>query len=295
MTKSVSAAHAALFAVALIYGINYSVAKEVMPAYLQPQAFIFLRVVGASFLFWVFTAFRKFERIALKDFPLLALCGLFGVALNQMLFFEGLNITTPINAAIIMVTTPMLVIIIAVLMKNEQLTGAKIMGVLIGTAGAIYLVLADNPAARFSKGSAWGDLLVFLNATSFALYLVLVRPLMTRYKPLTVINWVFFFGTLFAIPFGIKDVNQAAFQTFPMAVWWKIAFVVVAVTFLTYLFNTFALKHVSSSVVSSYIYLQPVLAATIAIAMGSDALTGSKILAAILIFIGVYLVSFFKK
>ncbi|MCH8554297.1 MAG: DMT family transporter [Schleiferiaceae bacterium] len=295
MANSVIAAHVALFAVALIYGINYSVAKEVMPDYLQPQAFIFLRVVGASFLFWIVTAFRKFERIAIKDFPLLALCGLFGVALNQMLFFEGLNLTTPINAAIIMVTTPMLVILIAVLMKNEQLTGAKIIGVLIGAAGAIYLVLADNPAASFSKASAWGDLLVFFNATSFALYLVLVRPLMTRYKPLTVINWVFFFGTLLAIPFGIKDVTQADFQAFPIAVWWKITFVVVAVTFLTYLFNTFALKYVSASVVSSYIYLQPVLAATIAVAVGSDTLTVSKIFAAVLIFVGVYLVSFFRK
>lgn len=288
MYNKTALAHAALFAVALIYALNYSIAKEVMPAYLQPQAFIFLRVVGASTLFWMFTAFGKFERIAWRDVPLFFASGLFGVALNQMLFFEGLNQTTPINAAIIMTTTPILVLLLSAILNREGLQRAKILGVLLGAMGAIYLIIAGHRNTGF-KG--WGDFLVFLNAASFALYLVIVRPLMQRYKPMTVINWVFFFGTLVAVPFGWSDLQTATFETFPPAVWWKIAFVIVAVTFLTYLFNTFALKYVTATTVSSYIYLQPLLAAAIAVFWGSDVLTLEKVFAAGLIFTGVYLVA----
>jgi drug/metabolite transporter (DMT)-like permease len=288
MNNKTASAHAALFAVALIYALNYSIAKEVMPQYLQPQAFIFLRVVGASALFWLFTAFRKFEKIAWRDVPLFFACGLFGVALNQMLFFEGLNQTSPINAAIIMTTTPILVLLLAAALNREGLRPAKILGVVLGAMGAIYLISAGRNATGFR---GWGDFLVFLNAASFALYLVIVRPLMLRYKPMTVINWVFFFGMLVAVPFGWTEIQTADFESFPAHVWWKIAFVIVAVTFLTYLFNTFALKYVSATVVSSYIYLQPLLAAAIAIAWGSDALTGAKVVAAGLIFTGLYLVA----
>lgn len=291
MNTSLLKAHLALFAVALIYALNYSVAKEVMPEYLQPQAFIFLRVVGASGLFWLFTTFSKFERIALADVPLFAACGLFGVALNQMLFFEGLNRTSPINAAIIMTTTPMLVLLLSAVLQKERLKPIKIVGVFVGAVGATYLITTGRGPTGFS---GWGDFLVFLNAASFALYLVIVRPLMGRYRPMTVINWVFFFGMLLAVPFGFCDVQNAAFATFPATVWWKIAFVIVAVTFLTYLFNTFALKTVSATTVSSYIYLQPLLAAIIAIAWGSDVLTLEKFFAALLIFTGVYLVAVLK-
>jgi drug/metabolite transporter (DMT)-like permease len=96
---------------------------------------------------------------------------------------------------------------------------------------------------------------------------------MLKYKPLTVINWVFFFGMLVAAPFGLSDIQQTQWQTFTPAVYAKIAFVIIAVTFLPYLFNTYALKSVSATVVSSCIYLQPLLAALIALSLGSDVLS----------------------
>jgi drug/metabolite transporter (DMT)-like permease len=287
-------AHIALFFVALIYGLNYSIAKEVMPQYLGPQAFIFMRVIGAGILFWLVTAFRKFEKIALRDMPLFFLCGLCGVALNQMLFFEGLNLTTPINAAIIMVTTPMLVLLFSALQARSWPAPFRLLGILTGAGGAVFLILSNNDLAPGIKGTL-GDFYVFLNAAFFGLYLVIVKPLMVKYKPLTVINWVFFFGMLVAAPFGYRDFQNIAWETLHTEVYIKIAFVIVAVTFLTYLLNTYALKTVSATVVSSYIYLQPLLAAAIAIALGSDVLTWQKVVSALLIFIGVYLAAFFKQ
>lgn len=111
MKQSALIAHAALLTVALIYGANYLIAKGLMPALIGPSGFIVLRATGAAALFWVVYAFR-FERIRRDDLLRLALCGLFGVASNQLMFFNGLSLTSPVNASIIMTSNPILVLVV---------------------------------------------------------------------------------------------------------------------------------------------------------------------------------------
>ena len=283
-------AHSALLVANLIYAINYSFAKDVMPDFIMPSGFILLRVIGALSLFALSYFLFVKEKVERKDIFRLAICGFFGVAINQLLFFEGLNLTTPINAAIVMTTNPILVIFLSFLIIKEPITFNKSAGILLGLVGASILILKGG-SIDFSSNYQIGNLFVFINAVSYGLYLVIVKPMMEKYNPITVMFYVFGFGLLYVIPFGFSNLADVKWAIIPSNIYWEIAFVVVCTTFVAYLFNSSALKQLSSSTVSIYIYLQPILATLFAIFWGSDSLDGQKIIAAILIFFGVYLVS----
>jgi len=282
--------HGALLLVNLIFGANYSIAKEAMPEYVEPFGFIVLRAVGAFILFFGLHGVFIRENVERKDMFRMFLCGLFGVAGNQLLFFWGLSITTPINASLIMITTPILVLVISNFLLNEPITLIKGIGILLGATGAALIILMGE---NLTLGTATlkGDLLVFINACSFGTYLVLAKPLMTKYNPFTVIRWIFFFGMLLTIPFGFQQVAAVHWSSLPMMIWIAIGYVVILNTFVNYLLNFVALKRVNPSVVSIYMYLQPVFASIVALIWGKDEITANKIIATLLIFSGVYLVT----
>lgn len=282
--------HLALFLVNLIYALNYSIAKDVMPDYIGPSGFILLRVIGGSLLFFLTFIFFIKENVELKDIVRLLFCGLFGVAINQLFFFEGLNLTTPINAAIIMTVSPILVIIFSAIIIKEKITIRKLLGVFLGIVGAATLILKSG-SISLDNTFFVGNILIFINATSYSIYLVLVKTLMTKYNPITVMFYVFSFGLIFVLPFGLNELLEVNTQSFSKIIYLKVAFVVICTTFLAYLFNAFALKTLNPSVVSTYIYLQPVLASVVAIFLKSDSLDFIKILSALFIFSAVYLVS----
>ncbi len=282
--------HLALFLVNLIYALNYSIAKDVMPDYIGPSGFILLRVIGGSLLFFLTYIFFIKENVELKDIVRLLFCGLFGVAINQLFFFEGLNLTTPINAAIIMTVSPILVIIFSAIIIKEKITIRKLLGIFLGIVGAATLILKSG-SISIDNAFFVGNILIFINATSYSIYLVLVKTLMTKYNPITVMFYVFSFGLIFVLPFGLNELLEVNTQSFSKIIYLKVAFVVICTTFLAYLFNAFALKTLNPSVVSTYIYLQPVLASVVAIFLKSDSLDFIKILSALFIFSAVYLVS----
>lgn len=282
-------AHIALFLVSLIYAANYTIAKEVMPTYLTPEVLVFARILTGTIVFWLITSFKT-EKVEKSDLGRLALCGLTGAALNMLVFFKGLNLTTPINASLILLLVPIIVLTFSAIFLKEPITRIKIIGIVLGIIGAIFLVV-NGRAVQLNSDGFIGDLLVCVNSTSYAIYLVLVKKLMRKYTTLTVLKWVFGFGLIFVFPFTITDFLTANWFDIPISIWVAIAFILIAVTVLTYLFNGYALKFVNASVVSIYIYLQPLLASIIALSFGKDSLNFTKIVAYILIFSGVLMVS----
>ena len=280
----------------MIYGVNHIIAKGVMPHKIGPSAFVFLRIFFAGILFWIIKSFIK-EKVNKKDFILLAVCGLFGITTNMMLFLHGLSRTSPIDASIIMTATPVIVLILSVFILKERLTSNKIIGIVIGALGAGLLIWYGEKAIGTS--SSLGNLFIFLNACSYSLYLVLVKPLMKKYKAFTIISWVFLFGFIFMFPFGIGDLLATDFSAFTMHTYLTITFVILGTTFLTYLFNIYALTIVSPSVNGSYIYLQPVISFLMVGLYAylfnqteySKDINIVKILSCILVVIGVYLIS----
>jgi len=284
-------AHLAVLTVNLIYAGNYFIAKGVMPEYLNPDFFIMIRIAGAVSLFWIINFFIG-EKIQRKHIPRIMLCGLFGIALNQLLFFKGLSITSGVDAAIIMTCTPVLVTIFSFAILKTSFHWLNIVGIIIGLAGAAYIVMQG--ASDSSEASWAGNLLVLGNASSYAIYLVIVKPLMKTYKPVTVITWMFTFGLLYILPFGLYGYSSCDFS-FGINGVWAIIYVVLGATFITYLFNLYGISKLNPSIVSSYIYLQPVFTMLIAtcIALYHDKpnfLTLEKGIATLLIFAGVYLV-----
>jgi len=300
LSNKILKVHLALLGANIIYGANHMIAKGIMPHKIGASAFIFLRILCAGLLFWGIKIFIK-EKVAKKDFGRLILCGFLGIAANQLLFFHGLNLTSPIDASIIITSVPILVLVYSFFLLKEKITSNKIIGVSIGALGAIVLILYGKVDGGTS--SLLGNLFVFLNACFYGLYLVLVKPLMKKYNPITVISWIFLFGFIFMFPFGIGDFLSTDFDAFTLNTFLTVAFVVIGTTFLAYLFNIYALKNVSPSVNGSYIYIQPavsfIMVSLYAYWLGHEQykedINWIKIVSCLLIFAGVFLVSKTKK
>ena len=275
----------------LIYGVTFTIAKDVMPLYIKPFGFILLRVLGATLVFWLAGLFVKAEKIERSDYKNILLAAFFGVGLNMLTFFKGLSYTTPISASVVMVTTPILVLIFSSILIREKIGGQKILGVVIGLIGAVTLIVYGNITDENADNRVLGNLLVFVNAASYGLYLVIVKKLIVKYNPIVFVKWLYLFGLLFVTPFGFLEVVEVSWHTMPVSIYLKAGFVVLFTTCVTYLFNLFALSRLKPTTVSVFMYLQPVIATLYALIVGSDSLNSIKILATILIFSGVYLVS----
>jgi drug/metabolite transporter (DMT)-like permease len=291
-------AHLALLFVNVLYGASHVLAKGVMPQFLSPNVFILFRVLGATLLFWLVISFIGREKIDKADYPRLIACGLFGVAINQLFFFHGLNLSSAFNSGIIMALNPIMVAILSFFLLKERVTLLRTFGIALGATGAILLTLKG---ATGKGDSSLGDLFLFINSLSYAIYLVIVKPLMQRYKPIIVITWVFTFGLGFVILFPptLPQFIATNYSGFTSEIILKICYVIVGVTFLTYLLTMFGLKYLSPTVSSSYIYTQPVtvilFAWLFAILNWSEDYTGTitieKIGYMLIIFTGVYITS----
>jgi len=279
------------FSASLIYGVSFTVAKDVMPLYIKPYGFILLRVVGATLLFWLISLSVPKEKITANDFVRIFFAALFGVVINMLFFFKGLSLTTPINGSVIMTTTPILVLLLSFVILRDKITVKKIMGILIGMIGALLLVLYGPKAVSNAPDIKLGNFLIFVNAASYGFYLIVVKPLLKKYHPFHLVKWIYLMGLLMVIPFGFSEVLQVNWQLMPVVIFYKIGFIVFFTTFLTYLFNLLALKTLKATTLSVFLYLQPLIASIYAIIMGSDHLTSLKLIAATLVFTGVYLVS----
>jgi drug/metabolite transporter (DMT)-like permease len=282
--------HFALIGANLIYGLNYSIAKLLMPDYIKPFGLVALRSVVATSLFWILSLFFPNEKVAKKDMLYMLSFFLFGVFFNQVFFLAGLNRTTPINASLIMLVNPIMAIIFGVIILKEKLRARRLAGVLTGLTGTAILILGDS-GMKFGGGSAVGDLMIFINATSWALFLVTIKKMTTRYSNVTVMKWVFLFGVTPNLLIGHRALFEVDFTALPAVVMMGMVYVTVFTTFLGYNLNTYGLKYVSPTVVSTYVYMQPVVAVVVAMMIGQDRLTLVKVLSALLVFLGVWLVS----
>lgn len=282
----------ALTVAALIYGVTFTIAKDVMPLHIKPFGFILLRVVGATAVFWMLgLMIRGAKKIEVYDYKRILLCAFFGVCLNMLAFFKGLSYTTPISASVIMVTAPILVLIFSSIIIKDSIPKFRILGVFVGLIGAVLLIAYGNQNQSDASNSMFGNFLVFVNASSYAMYLVLVKGIIHKYHPIVFVKWLYLFGLVLVLPFGFSELMEVQWSIMPTNIIVKASFVVLFTTCITYLFNLFALSKLKPTTVSVFIYLQPVIATTYALLVGSDSLNLIKIGATALIFVGVFLVT----
>jgi len=282
----------AAFGATLIYGLNHTVAKNVMPVYIGPYAFILLRVIGASLLFWTVSLFVKSEKIDKKDWPRIILCSFLGMVINMLAFFKGLELSTPVNSSVMITLSPIVVFIFSAILLKEKIQSIKAFGITSGFVGALILVLYTAKTGENAPNIPLGNFLFIVNSFAYGLYLVLVKPLISKYNIITLLKWLFLLGVIMNFPVTISQFLEVEWTSLPLKeAIIPMVFVVVGTTFFTYLFNAYALTKLTASSLSSFIYLQPIVGIIFAISTKSDSLSLVSLAGMILIFIGIYLVT----
>ena len=294
--NSITKAHLGLLATNLFFAINLSAVKYLTGNhFIQPFGLNVIRVMVTVTLFGALYALKPSNsKLEKKDYKRVFLCALTGIAINQLLFLKGLSLTYPIHAVLLMLTTPILITVIAAWLLKEVLGLNKIIGLALGIIGAVVLISSRNNNG-IGANVLLGDILVIINAISYTFYFILVKPLMQKYNPIDVTRWVFTVGLFLVVPFGWKEFTEVHWESFSTVAYICLALVTIAGTFLAYLFNVYGIKNLGASVAGTYMYSQPVFAAIIAMIFLHEKLELYKILAAVFIFSGVYLSNLQKR
>jgi drug/metabolite transporter (DMT)-like permease len=274
-----------------IYGLNHTIAKEVMPTYIQGFGFVQVRLLGAALLFWLVSLFIPKQKIDRADVPKMLLCALLGMVVNMLCFFKGIELSTPINSAVLITITPILVFVFSAILIKERLLLPRVVGVVLGFIGALVLIVFGNEIRQDAPNIPLGNALFVVNASSFGLYLVLVKSLSAKYTTVHLLKWLFLFGFIMALPISYPEFSQVNWAALPYEAVWRFAFVVIGTTFMTYLLNVYALKQLKASTVGVFTYLQPLIGIAYAIMVGADGLTAYKLGAGSVVLLGVYLVT----
>ena len=276
----------------LIYGFNHTIAKNVMPTYIQPFGFIFLRVLGAAILFWMLSLFFKNHSIFQQHRQRILLCSFLGMVINMLAFFKGLELSTPINSSVLITVVPILVFSFSVIILKEKVSLIKMLGISAGFFGALILILYSPVSGYNAPNIPLGNLLFVLNSSTYGLYLIFVKPLVEKYNIITLFRWLFLFGFIMNFPITVQEFTSVDWVNLPLkqAVL-PMIYVVVGTTFFTYLLNAYALSTLKASTVSSFVYFQPIVGIVYALTTENDSLTIINVIGMLLIFTGVYLVT----
>ena len=279
-----------------IYGINHTVAKMVMPIYIGSLGLVFLRVLGATIIFWTISLFFKTKPIEKKDRLTILKCGLFGMSINIAAFIVGLDYSTPVNSSILIIISPIFVVILSFFIFKNKINFIKILGIILGFIGAMILILTADSNSSIGRNIPLGNFLFIVNSISYAYYLIIVKPMAEKYDLITLFKWLFLIGLIFNFPLGINQFLDVDWASLPL---WEavlpMVFVVLGTTCMTYFLNGYALSKITSTEVAVFMYLQPIIGILFAIFTKSDTITLIMFVASVLIFTGVYLTSVLKQ
>lgn len=293
MTKEKWHGHIAILTTNLIFGLNTPIAKTLVPEWISPYALTLLRMSFGALAFWLISLFFVSEKVSKKDLGILFFGALFGLVGAQLSFANALIYTSPVKISLIAAMTPVVVMLMAAAILKEPISLKKALGVFIGISGALLIIFHSNPSGGSGANDKIGILFCIINATTYAIYLVITRPISQRYSAITLMKWMFLFSALISLPFGFNDLTEAKIFTLEteMNVLFRISYIVIMATGVAYFLVPMALKRIRPTTVSMYNNIQPIVASIVAIMIGQDFLTWDKPAAAMLVFTGVYLVT----
>ena len=290
MEKNKLTGHIAIFSANFIFGLNIPISRMLMPQILSPYTLTFFRLSGGMILFWLISLVAKKEHVPPKDILLLFLASLFALTFNQLPYFIGLSRTSPIDASIVITMLPIVTMILAAIIIKEPITLLKAVGVIVGASGALLLVFTSH-SSHVGQSNFLGNMTVFGAVVSFALYLTLFKNVITKYSSITVMKWMFLFGSFVCFPFCYTPLIETNFSVLTFHNYWQIAYVVIFATFLGYLFLPVGQKALRPTTLSMYNYVQPVIASMVAVVLCIDNFGIEKALSTFLVFAGVYIVT----
>ncbi len=290
--KSQWRGHLAALAVYIIFGINPNCSKAVVPEYIAPEVYTAVRMLFGCAGFWLLALFSKKEKVSWSDHKVLMGGGVI-MAGTLLAFGRAFCYTSPCYVSLISATSPLIVMLMAALFLKEPISWRKSAGVLIGICGALFIVLFSWKID--ANASPLGLFLCFVNILFYAGYLLLTRTISKRYSPVTMMKWMFLYGSIICVPIAIPllspDTSPMLFRAVPVAAYLNLLTVLVFATVVSYVLRPLSLRLLRPTTVSMYSNLQPVVTATVAIALGQDIFTWNKPVALVLILAGVYLVT----
>ena len=291
--KQVTIGHLASAAAYIIFGINVVVCRDIaIDGHVAPIVLFSMRSLVAGALFWLLSLFTPREHVPLRDLLRLAGAGVMGLFLPQLTFLHAIAHTTPVDLSVMSTTTPIFTMFVAAIFLREPITWKKALGVALSFGGILWLILqstfgTDGPQQTEPIGIAF----CFANYIVFALYLGTCRPLISRYSAVTSMKWMFLVSFLLSLPFSLPHLPSTAFGAVSATVWWEIGFMIFFSTFVAYWLIPIGQQRIRPTLVSMYGYLQPIIAIAVAIWVGQDRITPTKVLAALLVFVGVWVVN----
>ena len=276
----------------ILFGLNIPAVKSVIGQEgITGWSVTFYRMAGAAVLFWAASMFVRREKVPARDVGMIFVAGLFCILFNQASFIVGLSLTSPIDAGVVTTLTPMLTMVLAAIFLREPITWMKAGGVAVGASGALILILGGGALAGRGGASVSGDLLCALSSLSFAIYLTAFKRLITTYSPVTLMRWMFLFSALLVLPFCWNDVAAVDYASLGWDVWATLAFIICGGSFMTFFLVPIGQRFLRPTVLGMYNYLQPLVAALVAVAVGMDTFGVTKGIASVLVFAGVWIVT----
>ena len=287
--------HGAMLIANGMWGLMSPLAKLVMAGgAVTPLIVTDLRIAGAMILFWIASFFQKPEHVNHKDMAKLLAASLLAIVFNQGCFIFGVRLTSPVDASIIATSMPLIAMVLAAVFLKEPITGKKVLGIATGACGALLLIIgsSQNTGPRIAGDNhLWGNLLVLLAQCSYALYFVLFKSFVGKYSLITIMKWMFTYAFICMLPFSYENLVSTDWRSLDGLSLLSLTFIVVGSTFFSYMLIVVGQKVLRPTVAGMYNYVQPVVASILAVCWNMDSFNLTKVLAVLLIFGGVYLVS----
>jgi drug/metabolite transporter (DMT)-like permease len=285
--------HVAIFTANVIFGLGVPATKLLLEEWVTPMSYMATRCIGAALIFWIISLCMPRERVERKDLLVIMGSGLLGFVVSQTLTAWALNFTSPVYFSLIAALTPVATMLMAMLFIGEKISPRGMVGVALGIGGALLMVWQSGLSVAVGSNDLWGIVLAVLSLLTWAMYLIATRKVSAKYSAVTQMKWVFLISSVAVLPFSIDDLMTSPLYS---AQWqWsgalEMAFIVVFATVMGYFAIPFAMKYLRATTVSVYTNLQPVVASLVAFALGQDALTWDKPVAAVLVLLGAWMVT----
>ena len=259
---------------------------------MPPFSLNLVRIGISAPLFWLVLAFKPTKAgIEKADIPRFIGCAVTGVAINQLMFIKGVSMTTSIHASILSLVSPIFITAAAGWVLKEKFTLLKAAGLVLGIGGAALILFGKQHTTASGENMMLGDILIIINAISYSIYFVIVKPLMEKYHPIHVVRWVFTFGAFMILPFGLNDFLNTDFSAFNLNAWLALGLLVLGTTFMAYLLNVYGIKYLGAGITGMYIYTQPLFASLIGLLFLGEPFSLNNGIAALMIGAGVLLSS----
>ena len=295
--RSVLSGHIACFMAYAIFGVNIIVCKDLTGGHLiSPIAIFTLRSLGAGLLFWILSLFFPNEKVEKRDYLKIFAAAFLGYFVTQLTFLMAIPDVTPMHCSIISSMSPIYTMFIAAIVLKEPLSWQKAGGVALSLCGILFLIFSNAAGTSgVAERKLSGIFLMFLNSLSFSLYLGIFKPVIAKYSVVTFMKWIFLFSALMSLPLSFREVFSFEWVYIPTAQMWELGYLIVFATFMSYFLIPFGQKRIRPTLVSMYSYIQPIIATVISIILAMDILTWQKVLAAFMVFAGVFVVSRSRK